>query len=234
MPSSEFLAFRYPLFVVSMLCLLSSFASAQIPAQIDSVEDIPWSSEVHAFEAADRLHPPHRGSVVFVGSSSIARWPDLSNAYPGISVVQRGFGGAEMAQVVYYAPRIVIRYAPHVVVVYAGDNDLANGKSPQDILQSFKELVKLVHASLPTTRIAFVSIKPSLARWSMSDSIRATNRLVKDFVASDERLSYVDIFTAMLGTGGLPRPDLFDRDSLHMNAAGYKIWKRHIEPVVRD
>ena len=171
---------------------------------------------------------------MFVGSSSIRLWEGLDSAFPGVNLVQRGFGGSELGDVVYRAPSIVLPYRPRLVVLYAGDNDLAAGKSPNQVLKEYESFVSLVLGELPETRIAFISIKPSPARWELIDNIRAANALVGNRVKTDPRLIYVDVFTPMLGADGFPRKELFDEDKLHLNAKGYVLWRNLLRPVVRE
>jgi lysophospholipase L1-like esterase len=201
----------------------------------DTAEDTEiWAGEIAQFKAADRRHPPRPGGVVFVGSSSIRLWEGLDSAFPGVNLVQRGFGGSELGDVVYRAPSIVLPYRPRLVVLYAGDNDLAAGKSPNQVLKEYESFVSLVLGELPETRIAFISIKPSPARWELIDNIRAANALVGNRAKTDPRLIYVDVFTPMLGADGFPRKELFDEDKLHLNAKGYVLWRNLLRPVVRE
>lgn len=193
----------------------------------------PWEAEIAAFEAADRQQAPRPGSVVFVGSSSIRLWNTLATDFPGIPIVNRGFGGSEMADALRFTDRIILPYRPRMVVVYAGDNDLWNGKSPQRVLDDFRSLVRSVHQELPETRVAFIAVKPSVARWKMAPEVRATNELVRRFAASDPRVDYIDIFTPMLGADGTPRPDLFVEDGLHLNSRGYELWTSVVGPFLR-
>jgi lysophospholipase L1-like esterase len=126
-----------------------------------------------------------------------------------------------------------VPYKPPVVVFYAGDNDLAAGKTPAQVLTAFQSFVATMHRDLPATRIVFVSIKPSIARWSIVDQMRAANQLVRDYVRTDDRLSYVDVFTPMLDASGQPRRELYIEDGLHMTPAGYAIWRDLIGPAIR-
>jgi lysophospholipase L1-like esterase len=171
--------------------------------------------------------------VVFVGSSSIRLWPDITTDFPGVNVIQRGFGGAELAQVVYRAPKIVTPYRPRLIVLYAGDNDLAAGATPQEVFDRYKSFVQLVRGSLPETRIAFVSIKPSGARAELIAKTRTANSLIKDYASKHPHLSYVDVFTPMLDASGHPRTELFDVDHLHLNAKGYELWRDMLAPIVQ-
>jgi lysophospholipase L1-like esterase len=192
-----------------------------------------WEPEFAQFEAQDRASAPRPGSIVFVGSSSIRMWTTLDRDFPGVPVLNRGFGGSEAGDVAQFAERIVVPYKPPVVVFYAGDNDLNAGKSPTQVLEAFKSFVAKMHRDLPGTRIVFVSIKPSIARWAIVDKMRAANQLVRDYVRTDEKLAYVDVFTPMLDAAGQPRRELYLEDGLHMTPAGYAIWRDLIAPVIR-
>jgi lysophospholipase L1-like esterase len=222
-----------------LVAALSAGLGARSSAQCTSVQPSalvgdpqPFEDEIAQFEASDRLSPPAKGAVLFVGSSSIRIWPNLRADFPEVDVLQRGFGGSTLSQVDHYAPRIVLPYCPGLIVLYAGDNDLAEGRTPEDILSDFKAFVALVRRPMPNTRIIFVSIKPSTARLTLLDKMRAANGLVRAYIATDPSLTYVDVFTPMLEPSGLPRAELFQSDGLHMNAKGYAIWRNLLQPVV--
>jgi lysophospholipase L1-like esterase len=191
-----------------------------------------WEQDIQAFEAADRTNPPPAHCIVFVGSSSIRVWKTLGEDFKGLPVVNRGFGGSEMGDSAYYADRIVVPYRPRQVFVYAGDNDLAGGKSPQQVLADFKAFVTKVQHALPETSIAFISIKPSPSRWKLSDQMRAANQLIRQFAATDQRLAFVDVFTPMLDSDGKPRAELFQADQLHLNSKGYALWTSLVRPYL--
>lgn len=224
------------LLVPFLLAAAGSGALAQsaVRDSVTAVDDEPWASEIAAFKAADRRHFPKPGGVVFVGSSSIVMWPHLAQDFPGVNVIQRGFGGSELADVVYRAPAIVIPYKPRLIVLYAGDNDLANGRTPENILEEFRAFVGVVRKSLPDTRIAFISIKPSWARVALLEKMKVTNDLIRRYIEKEPGLIYVDVFSRMLSPAGQPRAALLASDSLHMNETGYKLWRHVLLPIVRD
>ena len=191
-----------------------------------------FDSDIRAFEASDRVYMPAAGGVVFVGSSSIRMWPDLRGDFPGVNVVQRGFGGSRIDEVLQYAPRIVLPYRPRLVVLYAGDNDLAEGRTPPQILDDYKSFVRLVRDTLPDARIAFISIKPSPSRWGLADKMRIANSMIQQYTATQPALTFVDVFSPMIGSNARPRPELFLSDSLHMTRQGYDIWRGLLSPIV--
>lgn len=196
-------------------------------------ERLPFAAEIAAFEARDAITRPARGGVLFLGSSSIRMWTDLARDFAGHHVINRGFGGSTIPDSVRYVDRIVTPYAPSTVVFYAGDNDLEAGHTPDEVFADFQALVTKIRARLPRTRILFVSIKPSLSRWSLIDGIRATNALIRDYTARDPLLGYVDIVPQMLGPDGKPRPELFLGDGLHMTRTGYDIWRAAVGKAMK-
>jgi len=192
-----------------------------------------WDQAFEAFAADDESHPHPVGGVLFVGSSSIRLWSDLQDQFKDLPVViNRGFGGSQLADCVKNLNRLVIRYRPSTVLVYAGDNDLAAGTTPEEVLHRFTAFVEGVHRELPDTRIAYISIKPSPSRIGLLPQIRQTNTLIRDYAEGLERVSFIDVYTPMLDASGKPRGELFRADLLHLNADGYALWKRVIGPHV--
>jgi lysophospholipase L1-like esterase len=187
---------------------------------------------MRAFEAADKTNPPPKNAIEFIGSSSIKRWMTLAADFAGHKVFNCGFGGSHLCDSLAFADRIVIPYQPKLVVLYAGDNDIASGKSPEQIFADFKAFVAKVHAALPGTTIVFLAIKPSPSRAKYVEQARAGNRLIEEFIAGKPKLAYVDVFTPMLGSDGQPRTELFVSDRLHLNEAGYKLWTDILKPVL--
>jgi lysophospholipase L1-like esterase len=191
-----------------------------------------WEKAIRAFEEQDRQQPPPENAILFAGSSSIRVW-DLKKYFPQLAAINRGFGGSKIAECAYFADRIVLPYKPSTIVFYAGDNDIASGVSPEQVFEDFKAFAAKVHAALPGTRIIFISIKPSPARWALVDKMREANKLIRAFVQTDKRLTYVDVEPAMLGPDGKPRKELFVSDGLHLNADGYALWTSLVTPYVK-
>lgn len=200
-------------------------SARRVPIAVDRSE-----VEIRQFEESDRGAPPAPGGIVFVGSSSFRMWKSLESDFPGLPVLNRGFGGSTFPEANHYLSRIVLRYHPRTIVVYEGDNDLTFGWGPQQVADDYQTFVRMVRDSLPSAKIVFVSIKPSPSRWKLVDEQREANRLVRRIVARDTLQSYVDVFTPMLGANGRPQPELFIADSLHMTPAGYAIWRRQVAP----
>ena len=193
-----------------------------------------WEGEIAAFEQADAAQPPEKGGIVFTGSSSIRMWKTLAQDLPGQRVLNRGFGGSEIADSVHFAGRTIFPHAPRMVVLYAGGNDLNSGKTPGQVFTDFQAFAAKIRAALPDAEIAYISIAGNPARWAQVEKVKAANAMIAEFIATQPRMKYIDVFTRMLGEDGLPRPEIFLPDRLHMNAEGYKIWTAVIGPMLGE
>jgi lysophospholipase L1-like esterase len=182
-----------------------------------------FKSDIATFARYDAENTAPGDAVVFVGSSSINMWK-TAECFPDVAVINRGFGGSQASDAVHYAQQLVLKYEPRIVVFYSGDNDLAAGKTPEQVAGDFEKLVAKVHAKLPETTVIYLPVKPSLARWNLWPKMQATNALVAEFAKNQPHVEYIDTATPMLGPDGQPRKDIFLSDGLHMNPTGYEIW----------
>lgn len=219
---------RCLLLATALLVLAAGVLRAEPPAETEN----RWEPNIRAFEAKDREQMPPPGGILFVGSSSIVGW-DVKKCFPGLPVINRGFGGSQVADSLHFAERIILPYRPKIIVLYAGDNDVAAGKSPERVLADYRALVKKIHDALPETRIVFVAIKPSIRRWKLVEPMREANGLIRAATEKDRRLEFLDIDKPMIGDDGRPRPALFRPDGLHLNAEGYKLWSDLIRPHLK-
>ncbi|HWX21850.1 MAG TPA: SGNH/GDSL hydrolase family protein [Candidatus Binatia bacterium] len=191
-----------------------------------------WESEISAFEAGDRTNRPPKDCIIFVGSSSIRRWTSLVTDFPDLPVVNRGFGGSQLADSASFADRIIVPYQPRQVVIYAGGNDINAGKSPEVVYGDFVALVAKIHSQLPHARIAYISSAPNLQRWAQVEKVRRLNALAEAY-CRHHGFDFINVFPLMLGPDGRPKPDIFVADGLHMNPRGYALWKEAIRPHLR-
>jgi lysophospholipase L1-like esterase len=216
--------------VVLLAAASAAVAFARTPAAATADS---WEEALAAFAAADLKHAPEPGAVLFVGSSSIRLWDGLEEQFEDARVLKRGFGGSRLTDCVKHLDRLVVNYRPRLVLLYAGDNDLAEGGSPEDVLTRVQAFAEGVHGRLPETRIMFISIKPSPARQALLHKARAANDLVRAYADKHPLVDYVDVFTPMLAADGSPRAELFRKDKLHLNDQGYALWRKIIRPLVR-
>ncbi|HUH33056.1 MAG TPA: SGNH/GDSL hydrolase family protein [Daejeonella sp.] len=193
-----------------------------------------WEEAILKFEKADQHRPVKKGEyIVFTGSSSIVGWQNLGADFPDKKVLNRAFGGSQTFEVLHFANRIITPYKPKQVVIYSGDNDIAAGKSPETVFSDFKALFNKIRREGGRTVVTFISIKPSPSRKQFMPKIVEANMLVKEFLKTKNRTSYVDMYTSMLLPNGNPKPELFKADSLHMVQAGYDLWRKTLKPYLK-
>lgn len=192
-----------------------------------------WESAIAAFEQSDRTNAPPSGAILFTGSSSIRMWTNVAQAFPEHTVINRGFGGSQIADVNLFVDRIVTPYRPRQIVFYCGGNDLNAKKSPAQVVADFCEFVRLARAKLPWVRISYISIAPNPKRWDQIELVRETNARIAAICRRDGNMDYIDVHPAMMGADGLPKPDIFLADKLHMNAKGYALWREVLRPYLR-
>ena len=193
----------------------------------------PFADEIAGFRQEDSVSFPGKGRILFVGSSSFRLWKDLQNDFPHLEIINRGFGGSTLDDVLLYKNEIIKPYAPRQVVIYCGENDLANGTSPEKVTANFVELFGFIRGNFPKADIIFVSIKPSPSRKHILDNVRKANDAIRQFMAKQKRATFVDVFSPMLDSKGDFREELFIEDRLHMNRKGYDIWKQALKPYLK-
>jgi lysophospholipase L1-like esterase len=213
---------------------ISRIAGAQVPATAAAppLDLAQWEADIRAFEEADRQTKSPRDGVLLVGSSSMRLWKSAAEDLPGLPVLNRGFGGSQVREVTAFADRIVVPYRPRVILFYCGSNDVFGGRTVSAVVTDTEAFIRKVHAALPATRVIYISIAPNPARWHLKDAWLELNARMNAFAATDPRVTFVDVWSAMLDAAGQPRPELFVEDRLHMNERGYAIWARLLRPVV--
>lgn len=188
-----------------------------------------YEQEVAWMESRRLKRPPPRGAVVFYGSSSVRLWSTLKQDFPGLDVVNAGFGGSTMAACAHFAERLVVPLVPRSLLLYAGDNDLGDGRSPGDVLASFRGLTAKLDRHLPGLRLGYLSIKPSPARHHLQAAMGEANRLIREDIERRPGAFYIDLMTPMLDDRGRPRPELYHEDGLHLSEEGYRLWRELVE-----
>ncbi len=182
-----------------------------------------WERDISAYEQMDRKNLPPRGALLFTGSSTIRRWTSLAQDLPQHKVINRGFGGSEIADATHFADRIIVPCHPRMVFLRSGGNDINSGKSPEQVFSDFKEFVSAVQMKLPDAEIVFISLCPSVARWKQADKEKALNSMIQQYAKQAPRVKYIEAYDISLGPNGEPRPELFVADKLHFNADGYRL-----------
>jgi lysophospholipase L1-like esterase len=211
-----------------LLLILVVPATAQpTPAQENRFE-----KNVQAYEAADKANFPPPGAILLVGDSQFYRWKTLAEDLPEYTIINRGIDSFQFSDVLLFNDRIVLPYKPRMIILHIGGNDVHNGKSAEQVLADFKTFVARVRAVQPNIPIAFSSITPGPGRWDEADRRRQTNKLIKDYVASQKHLHFIDLWDAMLTPDGKPREDLWVEDRIHPNHAGYLLRVKIMRPLL--
>jgi len=194
----------------------------------------PYWEEIQAFKHQDSISAPPKKAILFVGSSSFRFWTDIQKDFPNHVIINRGFGGSSLPDVIRYAEEIILPYQPKQVVIYCGENDLSSrlSVSANTVFDRFVTLFKIIREKDPTVTITFVSIKPSPSRENIREKVIETNKLVFDFLKQNKNTSFVNVYDLMVDSNGMPKKELFMEDMLHMKPAGYAIWKNAIEPYL--
>lgn len=213
--------------LVYLLTAVFQFAVAQ--------EKPPFYNEIQEFLKQDKAHPPPQGAILFVGSSSFTKWKDVQDYFPGTPIINRGFGGSSLPDVIRYAGDIIYPYHPKQVVIYCGDNDFASSDtvSAGTVVARVRELFAMIRRNLPGAGIAYISVKPSPSRARLMAKEEVANRAIANFIASQKNAAFIDVYHAMLEADGRPMPAIFLADSLHMNEKGYAIWQKVIAPYLK-
>lgn len=201
-------------------------------ARLESTDPKIWLSDIEAFEREDKERQAPSQAVLFVGSSSIRFWFSLEQDMYPIPVIRRGFGGAKLADITYYADRIIFPYTPSTIVLFAGSNDIrgaATDKTPLQLLHEFKKLTSLIHKNLPGTHIYFIAITPTIGRWQVWPQVQLANQLIETYATSQSYLHFIDTTSFLLTREGLPNEDLLWWDGVHLNKAGYRLWGNTIK-----
>lgn len=191
-----------------------------------------WQADMARFAARDVTEPPPANPVVFTGSSSARMWTTLAQDFPGVPVLNRGFGGSQVRDALWHADQVAIRYRPRQVVLYAGDNDIDAGRSPQQVLADLQALVARLRQDLPSVRISYLAIKPSPLRIDQLDRQREANARVRTWLSTQPDTDFIDVATPMLDARGQPHEELFIGDRLHMSPAGYALWRQLVTPYL--
>jgi lysophospholipase L1-like esterase len=212
--------------LVLFCMLLTSTLVAQKPAFYDDIQ---------RFKKQDSVAMPPQDAIVFTGSSSFTRWTNVQDRFPGYTVINRGFGGSSLPDVIRYADDVIFKYKPKQVVIYCGENDAAGDSTitAEKITDRFKTLFGMIRKRLPYASIAFVSMKPSPSRVKFKNVVTAANEKIKTFIEGKDNASYIDVYPLMLNSDGTPIGSLFVSDSLHMSEKGYDIWQTAIQPYLK-
>lgn len=214
---------KYLLIILLSLSILRGFSQVVV---------YPFADEIHAFKTSDSLNPRPQNAILFLGSSSFRMWSDVQNYFPDYTLINRGFGGSCLTDLIHYANDIVFPYHPKQVVIYCGENDFVASDTitPAMVNSRFVELFDLIRNKMPDVKVTYISIKPSPSRWHLKEKFICSNKFIRKFLKKQPNTSFVDVWHKMLGRDKQPLSGIYLEDKLHMNPAGYSIWQKAIKP----
>lgn len=222
---------RSLLVLLLILCTSCFTASAQHET-VDDPDPLRFEEQIEQFETWDKRNSFPSDAILFVGSSSIRLW-ETALAFPGMPVINRGFGGSQTSDVRHYYESVIGKYDPALIVFYEGDNDIASGKPVEQVFHDYRQLVERILNDQPGVDFLYIPIKPSSSRWDYWPEMSEVNQLIKDYNSNSEQLHYVDLATPILNADGKPDDSLFLDDQLHLNKHGYETWNEVIRPVLQ-
>jgi lysophospholipase L1-like esterase len=200
--------------VLLLFCILN--LSAQDPNRFKTqIEELVQKE--HQFDPGKKL-------ALFTGSSSVRMWKNVADYFPEYNVVNFGFGGSHFSDLIYYYEELIPKYKPDYLFIYEGDNDIASGKKPGEILEEAKLLIDRIQQDLPETKVVLISPKPSVARWNLHKNYEKLNKKLERLTKKTDNVEFADVWNAMLDENGKVFSDVFLDDNLHMNKKGYDIW----------
>lgn len=190
----------------------------------------PFINDINRFKEQDKLNPPPTNAILFIGSSSFTMWYDVQEQFPDYTIINRGFGGSTLEDLIRYVEYIVYPYKPKQIVIYCGENDFASSDtiSVQIVAERFTHLYNLIVIKYPDVKISYVSMKPSPSRWHLSKRFIDGNRFIQQFLEAKPNTSFINVWDKMLKSSGIPDSTIFLEDMLHMNKNGYAIWQKEI------
>jgi lysophospholipase L1-like esterase len=191
-----------------------------------------FEKNVQAYEATDKVTPPPKGAILLVGDSQFYRWKTLHDDLPEYTIINRGIDAFQLSDILNFFDRLVAPYKPRMIVMHVGGNDVHNGKTAERTLADFKTFVAKARAVQPDIPIAFSSITPGPGRWDEADRRKQTNRLIRDYIATQKNLHFIDLWDAMLTPDGKPREELWVGDRIHPNHDGYIVRVKIMRPFL--
>jgi lysophospholipase L1-like esterase len=188
-----------------------------------------YEDEIKRLEKV-RTEITYRPETLFYGSSSIRLWDSLADDFSNFKPVNLGFGGSTLAACTWFFDRVMTGYQPERLILYASDNDLGDGRHPEEVFLFFQEFTQRTTKRFGSLPCYFISLKPSISRWDQVEQYSFTNGLISAEIKNNHPdWRWIDIFSAMLNDHGYPKAEYYLSDGLHLSKQGYQLWKTIIQ-----
>ena len=163
--------------------------------------------------------------MVFYGSSTFTLWTELTSIFKEHHSINLGFGGSTLAACTWFFERVFKNInSTKAIVIYAGENDLGEGRHPEEVILFLENLLLKIGKKYGDIPCTYISIKPSLNRWHLQQSIRFTNSNIEKLMNTKPNFHYVNIHNLMLDQEEKPKPEYYIEDGLHLSKLGYQLW----------
>ena len=208
-----------------------SFCQSSPPDEI-----LQWEHDIAVFDSLNLVEISDAGTLLVTGSSSVRMWDSIHTDLAPYRVMQRGYGGAKLADFSYYAHRIIKSQQFKAIVVFVA-NDIAGVEAdlnPGEVLRLFKDLVQQIRKRNPGTPLFWIEVTPTPERWQVSDQIREASSLIKDYCEKNSDLHFISTFNQYTTPEGIPDSTLFRDDMLHLNRKGYLLWSNTIKSSLEE
>lgn len=191
--------------------------------------------DIQNFKTLDRESAPPKNAILLVGSSSFTKWQDVSEYFPGKTIINRGFGGSKLTDLIYFSEDLLGPYQPKQIIIYCGENDFADdAKLKADVVvDRYKTFYKKIREKFPNIEVDFISIKYSPSREKLWPQMKEANKKIAEFMKKEKIAEFIDITKTMNDANGNVRKDLFVADMLHMTPEGYKLWTEVMNPYMK-
>lgn len=212
-------------FILILFLLTSTISFAQ-------VYENQFKDEINNFAVLDGNNPLQE-CILFTGSSSIRMWKNPAQDFNNPKILNRGFGGSQIIDLIENFDQVILKYHPKKIVIYSGDNDIQDGKSAEIVFGDFCTLYGMIKAKLPNAEVYYIAIKPSLNRWAKVIEIQKANTMIHEYLNTKSNAAFVDIFSPMIDVTGKPSEKWFLEDGLHMTDEGYQLWTNILAPYIK-
>ena len=213
---------RYILLFVSLVLLSCS--------PVKKYQDLPevssWDKDIQKFEQLDRNEKYHDDAVLFAGSSSIRLWSTLEKDMSPYNIIQRGYGGAKLSDFVVYADRIFSPHKCKAIVIFIANDIMgtAQDKTPKEVAALFRNVLKTIRKSHPSTPVFWIAATPTPLRWKVWPEIQKANAMIRNICENKKNTYFIKTDFAFLNENGVPNDELFREDKLHLTVKGYAVW----------
>lgn len=214
------------LFLISLFCLCTA-----MQAQVRKHSTF-YYQRATLFETL----PTSKDDIIFLGNS-ITNGGEWAELLGNPHVKNRGISG-DRADTILDRLHIITKGKPAKIFLLIGINDLAGGRSVENIAKDIDEIAERIKKESPSTRLYLQSVLPLNTKFNKfvdhmkrKKDVPALNALIKD-IANRRGLTYIDLFSEFVAPGTQEMNPDYTNDGLHLLGKGYQNWVRILKPYL--